>query len=307
MRELIEILENRGYAYTQHADRIIVVEKGAVDLDSLTTLPEGVKFENQGHVFLRNLTTLPEGVKFENQGNVYLSSLTTLPEGMKFENQGAVFLDSLTTLPEGVNFDNQGHVYLSSLTTLPEGMKFENQGAVFLDSLTTLPEGMKFDNQGHVDLSSLSGKCKYLGVEIEIQNIDGYTMLIESRKERDGIQIIKARYFGGGELTSLKKCYIAQKGEYSAHGETIKAAINDVVFKHMQDNLDVSKLVAEIKKRGTVTRNDYRLLTGACRAGIAHFLESKGLADVESLPLEEVLRITKGAFGGERLSELFAH
>jgi len=46
-----------------------------LSLGSLTTLPENVKFENQGNVNLGSLTTLPENVKFENQGNVYLGSL----------------------------------------------------------------------------------------------------------------------------------------------------------------------------------------------------------------------------------------
>lgn len=118
--------------------------QGSVYLGSLTTLPDGARFENKGGVYLSSLTSLPEGARFENKGDVYLISLTTLPEDVRFKNKGYVDLSSLTTLPEGVSFENQGYVSLSSLTTLPEDVRFENKGDVSLSSLTTLPEGARF-------------------------------------------------------------------------------------------------------------------------------------------------------------------
>ena len=115
--------------------------QGGVDLGGLTTLPEGVKFENQGSVYLGSLTTLPEGVKFENPGYVYLRSLTTLPEGVKFENPGDVDLGSLTTLPEGVKFENQGYVYLLNLTSIPDSVSFgKGVTGVWMNRETTKKE-----------------------------------------------------------------------------------------------------------------------------------------------------------------------
>jgi len=75
----------------------------------------------QGYVDLSSLTSLPEGVRFENQGSVYLGSLTTLPEGARFENQGYVDLSSLTKLPDGVRFGKGvQRVYLNHRTTTKE-------------------------------------------------------------------------------------------------------------------------------------------------------------------------------------------
>jgi hypothetical protein len=92
-----ETLNKKGYSYTENDGNITVNYIGYVDLSSLTTLPAGTKFENQGDVDLSSLTTLPEGTKFENQGDVDLRLLTTLSEGTKFENQGGVDLRSLTS------------------------------------------------------------------------------------------------------------------------------------------------------------------------------------------------------------------
>ena len=58
--------------------------QGSVDLDSLTTLHNGVKFENKGYVDLDSLTTLPRGVKFENKGWIGLGRLTTIPDNLSF-------------------------------------------------------------------------------------------------------------------------------------------------------------------------------------------------------------------------------
>ena len=154
-KEFLECIENKGIQYEFKDNKIIICSMGSVDLESLTTLPEGVVFRNKGYVNLKSLTTLPEGVVFRNEGSVNLKSLTTLPEGIVFRNKGYVYLESLPTLPEGIVFRNKGSVNLKSLTTLPEGVVFRNKGSVNLPSLTTLPEGIVFENEGNVYLESL--------------------------------------------------------------------------------------------------------------------------------------------------------
>jgi len=258
-----------------------------------------------GYVDLRSLTSMPENVKFENQGNVDLESLTSMPENVKFENQGYVDLESLTSMPENVKFENQGNVYLRSLTSMPENVKFENQGYVYLRSLTSMPENVKFENQGNVYLRSLSGQTiTYQGKKLSIKHIDGSTMIILKSKSRDDFTIHTAIYFKGGNIDKLPKCYIAQRGDYFAHGETIKECINDVQFKFMQNDLDVNTLVTEIKAKQTVSINEYRLLTGACSFGVQNFMKDNNIKEDE-LPLDKVIEITKGYYGGSRLFELF--
>jgi hypothetical protein len=130
-------------------------------------------------------------------------------------------------------------------------------------------------------------------------------MIIDSKKERGGYTIYKARYFQGGKYEDMKQCSIAQKGKYFAHGSSLKKAIEDVGFKFLQENLNVDELVESIKEKGVVTIKDYRLLTGACRAGVEYFLEAKDIKD-DSLPLEDVLNLVEGAYGGEEFRELFS-
>jgi len=274
----------KGYVYTEVAGKITVTHQGSVNLNSLTTLPDGTSFTNRGCVYLDYLTTLPDGTSFANQGSVNLYSLTTLPDGTSFANQGGVNLYSLTTLPDGTSFNNRGHVNLYSLTTLPDGTSFANQGSVNLRSLTNETQN-------------------YQGEQITIRNIDGYTMLIDYEKITKGITVCKARYFGGGKIKDLKKCYVAKVGNHWAHGETAKEAIQDANDKATL-GADVEEVVAEIKRTVMVTIAQYRAITGACREGCRQFLQSIGKPDATELPLADVMQQVKGHYGFIKFKEV---
>jgi len=114
-KEFISILKKKGYSYEIVGDRIVVTDRGYVNLRALTSLPPGVEFRNGSGVWLSALTSLPPGVVFRNGGNVWLSALTSISPGVEFRNDGDVDLESLTSLPPGVEFRNEGYVRLSAL------------------------------------------------------------------------------------------------------------------------------------------------------------------------------------------------
>jgi hypothetical protein len=113
--EFIEILKEKDYSYEIQGDKIVVTHKRYVYLNSLTSIPPGVKFKNEGSVGLNSLTSLPPDVEFRNKGDVWLQSLTSLPPDVEFRNKGHVFLNSLTSISIGVKFMNGGDVNLDSL------------------------------------------------------------------------------------------------------------------------------------------------------------------------------------------------
>ena len=177
----------------------------------------------------------------------------------------------------------------------------KDEGYVYLHSLTTLPENTAFNNQGHVDLHSLTNEYQtYRGQRIRLKTIDGYTMLICSERDVSGVTIYSAAYFGGGDLDKLKACYVAEQGEYAAHGETIEQAMRDLRFKIAERDFDPDELVTEIKARGTVHINDFRLITGACEEGTRHGMEQAGLdPNADELPLGTVLSAAFGPYGAK--------
>jgi hypothetical protein len=207
---------------------------------------------------------------------------------------------------DGIEVKGGGYVYLPSLTTLPEATTFSNGGYVDLPSLTTLPEATTFSNGGYVDLPSLTTEyVEYQGEVIRLKRIDGSTMLILSDRQTGEYTIYHAAYFGGGDMAKLKRCWIAQLGEHFAHGSTVEKAMRDVRFKSMEREFDQDDLVAEIRRRGTVMIEDFRLVTGACEEGTRQGMKQAGLdPDADELPLNIVLGAAFGSYG-ERFKSLF--
>jgi len=223
--------------------------------------------------------------------------------GVKLTHNGFVYLRSLTTLPEGIKFENHGSVYLGSLTALPEGIKFENHGYVSLHSLTTLPEGIKFENHGSVYLHSLTGLHTYQGKPRTSTHIDGCTMIMGATKSHSGYEVTSARYFGGGPISKMCKCYVARSDELTAHGESIKSALEDLEYK-IADNSNKTEIAAQIKASGFVTLAQFRGLTGACRDGIRQHLAGHGiqLDGIDKMKLSDAIK----AMSGTSYADMFA-
>ena len=193
-----------------------------------------------------------------------------MPEGVKFENGGYVHLSSLTSVPEGVKFENGGYVYLPNLTSMPEGVKFENGGSVYLESLTSMPEGIKV--------------------------VDSYGMKVNSTKKVKGFTIYDCNFLGRGDHS-----YVAEKEGFTAHGETIKKAIEDVQFKIMSEKLQKEPINADTM----IDVNRYRIVTGACEMGVESWVKDNNMTN-ESYRADELLKVLEktNAYGLSKFKEL---
>ena len=81
--------------------------------------------------------------------------------------------------------------------------------------------------------------------------------------------------------------YCVVENEWSAHGKTLKQAMEDLTFKKLKDT-DVTDIVKEIKRTGKVTRMQYRATTGACQMGTERFCNQHNIQDLEEIELEEL-------------------
>jgi hypothetical protein len=84
-----------GYSYEIEGDKIIVTDSRSVYLDTLTSLPPGVVFNNKGEVNLYSLESLPPDTEFNNDGGIVLNNLNSISREFIFNNIGDVYLTSL--------------------------------------------------------------------------------------------------------------------------------------------------------------------------------------------------------------------
>ena len=108
--------------------------------------------------------------------------------------------------------------------------------------------------------------------QLNYKSVDNTMFVIESQKTSKGIIIQSGYVVKGFKNKSIIKepCFVAEKDNFFAHGETVKKAIGDLQFK----------IVAEKLKNGPITKDTeftvmyYRTLTGACDLGCRSFMES---------------------------------
>ena len=138
---------------------------------------------------------------------------------------------------------------------------------------------------------------------VPVQEVDGDIMVILNKRKVGDYEVFKTQYHNHYKERNDIVQYVAQKGNLTAHGKSIKEAISDVQFKYLQSQ-DVQEHIKRVKEQGYITPNDYRLLTGACRYGTNKWLEENGFTWEDNKSIDEVIELTKGQYGHERLVEL---
>ena len=128
---------------------------------------------------------------------------------------------------------------------------------------------------------------------------DGLKTIRILEKKRENTTIIKAVDIDAILNDEIREIYIAKEGKLSAHGYTIREAIEDLTLKKL-DNINKDEIVAKIKETGKVTRSQYRAITGACSFGTNKFCEEHNIQDLEEIDLEELRKILINDYGAER-------
>jgi hypothetical protein len=298
---------------------------GSLDLSSVTSLPEVFNPTVGGDLYLRSVTSLPEGFNPTVGGSLYLRSVTSLPEGFNPTVGGSLDLSSVTSLPEVFNPTVGGDLYLRSVTSLPEGFNPTVGGDLYLRSVTSLPEGFNPTVGGSLYLRSvtslpevfnptvggdlyLSGSCK---------SINNRSQRLAILEWQNGLYIKCDGRFSEviskhGNCWKLKDVHksavyylVTDGGGKFAHGETVQKAKDDLIFKiSSRDKTAYANLAMDSELTFEECVTMYRVLTGACAAGVKHFVESNNI-ERRSYTLAEVLEKTGGSYGHEQLVAFF--
>jgi hypothetical protein len=105
---------------------------------------------------------------------------------------------------------------------------------------------------------------------------------------------------------SSEAMYIFKKGDYFAHGTSIKEAEDSANVKYY-NNVDKDTVISDFKKEFLPTANYpnslfykwHTILTGSCNAGKDLWMKQEGISKNGSMTVETFLKITANAYGGE--------
>ena len=241
------------------------------------------------------------------------TSITTLPDNLTVGEGLYLSRTSITTLPD--NLTVGGSLYLSgtSITTLPDNLTVGGYLDLSGTSITTLPDNLTVG--GYLDLRGTSITTlkvskpnkdfqRQFRLEVEKQlcwkngtyrKIDGIFCEVLSSKGN----ILKVK-------TGLKTAYIFFKDDVYAHGNTVKQAYYDWLFK--TSDRDVEKY-RDVKSSEVHPLEwwviAYRTITGACSFGTNNFLENNKEKYKPEMTLEEVIKATEGQYGSSTFKDFF--
>jgi protein tyrosine/serine phosphatase len=242
-------------------------------------------------------------------GSLYLNSLTNADKDFLKGTtiNGYLNLSGLTNADKdflkGTTIN--GSLYLSGLTNADKDFLKGTtiNGSLYLSGLTNADKDFLKGTtiNGSLYLNSFTNTDK----EILKNNI--------TKLKRGFYQERNCCYFDGilTKVVSVKEVkeytiytttigFIAEKGNYTAHGETIKKAIQDLQFKIIAEKLRKDPIMPDTK----ITIQYYRIVTGACEMGAKSFQQQHDLKDEylakDLLPILE----KHGAYGVENFKKL---
>ena len=302
---------------------------GSLNLYLLTEIPDGFNPTVGGSLFLGSLKQIPNGFNPTVGGSLFLGSLKQIPNGFNPTVGGSLNLYSLTEIPDGFNPTVGEYLDLSSLTEIPKGFNPTVGGHLFLSSVKVLPKGFNPTVGGYLDLSSLTeipeGFNPIVGVGLYLDplkvlpqgfNVSDYENkkipLIEWNKyikcDNRFSEIISKK----GNVWELKDIgkdftyYLVTDGNGNyAHGDTIKQAKDDLIFKI--SNRDVSQYQnIDLDKKFSFTEciTMYRCITGSCSTGVKNFVESNNIKK-QSYSVNEIITLTKNNYGNKTFNSFF--
>ena len=104
---------------------------------------------------------------------------------------------------------------------------------------------------------------------------------------------------------SLKDCWIARRGNFFSHGDTLHEAVEAVEAK-WRENRPLDERIVEFVKTHPALDEEYgdlfdwhHILTGSCEFGRRQWCEEHGYKPTDSITLRTFLTETVGDYGGD--------
>ena len=126
---------------------------------------------------------------------------------------------------------------------------------------------------------------------VEVDFTDGIFSRVISNKT--GVKKVKT---DNGKVLFI----VSDENGNSAHGKTIKEAREDLIYKN------VAKFDGKIPESATGKEwiGIYRAVTGACGAGVRHFVEQTGKSLDENYTAKKICELVKGQYGADKFAEV---
>jgi len=272
-----------------------------VNLPDVTKLPNGFNPTVGGNLYLRSVTEIPKGFNPTVGGYLNLHSVTEIPKGFNPTVGGGLYLNNVTKIPKGFNPTVGGGLYLNNVIEIPKGFNPTVGRNLYLRSVTKIPKGFNPTVGGGL-YSKLTIPYTKLGDNPITWNDGKYIKV-------DGIftEVVykKGNVYQVKRLNNPKEFYLVTDGTKWAHGDTLKEAYQDLVYKVTNRNKeDFEHLTLDSVLTFEESIACYRTITSACSFGTRDFVKSNGIVEKDRT-IREIIELTKDRYGNDSFVKFF--
>jgi hypothetical protein len=277
---------------------------GHLSMDSVTELVKGFNPTVGGSLWLGSVTELVEGFNPIVGSSLWMNSVAELIAGFNPIVGSSLSMNSVTELIDGFNPTVGGNLWMDSVIKLVEGFNPIVGGYLWLSSVKKLIEGFNPSVGGRLRMNSVTDQdsisfTQINGSFVDFKNgfvkCDGIFMEVDSHRGNVWI---------GHKVGSKEKIFLVTDGNQKySHGETLKEAKEDLIFKVDGRRPDDFKHLTQesvLKMSEAVTA--YRVVTGACGFGVKDYIKNRLPKEKEEFSMAEVIELTKDEYGGRRFS-----
>jgi hypothetical protein len=251
------------------------------------------------------ITSLPDNLTVGGSLDLEGAAITSLPDNLTVG--GSLYLEgaAITSLPDNLTVGGSLNLEGTAITSLPDNLTVGGSLNLRGTAITSLSDNLtvggylNLEGTAITNLDVLAYENKPLPILFwknkKYIKTDGIFAEVVNKKST----VYKIKKMGSKDIFY---CVTDGNGKF-AHGETIKKAKEDLIYKLTQS--------ANKEKYTKLKLNDvlpfdecisfYRVLTGACEFGVQNFIESNNI-ERRNYTIKEIIAKTKGQYGSQALS-----
>ena len=263
------------------------------------------------------ITSLPDNLTVGGSLNLSGTQITSLPDNLTVGGYLDLSGTQITSLPDNLTVGGSLNLENTQITSLPDNLTVG--GSLYLSGtqITSLPDNLTVGGYLYLSGTQIKNKAAAkekvrptqpnfekqwkLSVELKLSWQNGKYRVF------DGIfcEVIRQLKNAFKIKVGSKIQYVVTDGENFSHGDTIKQAKADLIYKISNRDTSAYK---DLTLDSVVTKAQaiqmYRVITGACEAGTKHFVS--GLAKTKAkYKIAELIKLTKGQYGAQTFAKFF--
>ena len=289
-------------------------------------LPERLSVEGSFDIWGTSITKLPKKLIVGEDLNIRGKDITTLPDDLIVGGSLDLKDTGITSLPDNLTVGDGLYLHSSIIASLPDNLTIGGNLYIRQTRITSLPDNLTVG--GYLDICNTGitslpddltvGRYVYIGNWNKFKTHKAKHTTTGSIEWKGGRYIKADDIFSEvvsrkGNVRRIKKigsdkiAYLVTDGNGKwAHGYTLEDAKRDLIYKI--SNADKSKYenyTLDTKVTFEEGIEMYRVITGACLFGVKDFVENRLKKRKEKYKVSEIISITKGEYGNEKLCEYF--